>query len=47
MGAQSAPMSLLRSLGLVALDRLPPFKRRMALRGMGFRGDVAELALSR
>jgi 2-octaprenyl-6-methoxyphenol hydroxylase len=47
MGAQSAPMSLLRSLGLAALDRLPSFKRRLALRGMGFRGDVAELALSR
>ena len=47
MGVQDMPIGLLRSLGFAALDRLPPLKRRFALRGMGFRGDVAELALSR
>jgi len=25
---------------------LPPLKRRVALRGMGFRGDVSRLGLS-
>ena len=47
MGVQGMPIGLLRSSGFAALDRLPPLKRRFALRGMGFRGDVAELALSR
>jgi 2-octaprenyl-6-methoxyphenol hydroxylase len=47
MGNESPPLRLLRSLGFSVLDRLPPLKRRLALRGMGFRGDVAELALSR
>ena len=36
----------LRSLGFAALDRFSPLKRRVALRGMGFRGDVSERALS-
>jgi 2-octaprenyl-6-methoxyphenol hydroxylase len=47
MGQDFLPLRVLRSLGFAALDRLPPLKRRMALRGMGFRGDVSELALSR
>lgn len=47
MGNEFLPMRVLRSLGLVALDRMTPFKRRVALRGMGFRGDVSERALSR
>ncbi|HEX7342064.1 MAG TPA: 2-octaprenyl-6-methoxyphenyl hydroxylase [Rhodanobacteraceae bacterium] len=29
----------LRSLGLLAFDRLPPLRRSMAMRGMGFRGQ--------
>lgn len=47
MGHDLLPLRALRSLGFVALDRLAPLKRRMALRGMGFRGDVSALALSR
>lgn len=40
------PLKWLGSLGLGVLDHLPPLKRRVALRGMGFRGDVSRLALS-
>ncbi|HET9033593.1 MAG TPA: 2-octaprenyl-6-methoxyphenyl hydroxylase [Dokdonella sp.] len=47
MGNKSAPLRVLRSLGFVALERLTPLKRRVALRGMGFRGDVSQRALSR
>lgn len=47
MGNDFTPLSLLRSFGFAALDRLSPVKRRMAMRGMGFRGDVAQRALSR
>ncbi len=47
MGNESPPLRLLRSLGFTALDRLAPLKRRVALRGMGFRGDVSQLGLSR
>jgi 2-octaprenyl-6-methoxyphenol hydroxylase len=47
MGNSSLPLRALRSLGFTALDRLTPLKRRTVLRGMGFRGDVSELALSR
>ena len=47
MGNDAAPLRVLRSLGLAAIDRISPLKRRIALRGMGFRGDVSELALSR
>ena len=47
MGNDFLPLRALRSLGFAALDRLAPLKRRMALRGMGFRGDVSQLALSR
>lgn len=47
MGNDAVPLRVLRSFGLAAIDRLAPLKRRIALRGMGFRGDVSELALSR
>ena len=47
MGNASAPLRVLRSLGFGALDRLAPIKRRVALRGMGFRGDVSQRGLSR
>ena len=47
MGNSSAPLRVLRSIGLGALDRLTPIKRRVALRGMGFRGDVSQRGLSR
>ena len=40
------PLRWLGSLALGALDHLPPLKRRVALRGMGFRGDVSRLGLS-
>lgn len=47
MGNDFEPLALLRTFGFAALDRLSPLKRRMALRGMGFRGDVTRRALSR
>ncbi|MGB0135414.1 2-octaprenyl-6-methoxyphenyl hydroxylase [Dokdonella sp.] len=47
MGNEFLPLRVMRSLAFSALDRLPPLKRRVALRGMGFRGDVSARALSR
>jgi 2-octaprenyl-6-methoxyphenol hydroxylase len=47
MGNDFLPLRLARSLGLHALDRLPPLKRRFALRGMGFRGDAPAIGLMR
>lgn len=47
MGNDSPPLRMLRSLGFAALDRLAPLQRRVGLRGMGFRGDVSQLGLSR
>jgi len=47
MSRDFAPLRLVRSLGLHALDRIAPLKRRFALRGMGFRGDTPLLALLR
>ena len=47
MGNDFMPLGVLRSLGFAALDRIAPLKRRIALRGMGFRGDVAGRALGR
>jgi 2-octaprenyl-6-methoxyphenol hydroxylase len=41
----SPPLKLLRSLGLLALDRIPPLQAALARRGMGFRGVVPRLAL--
>lgn len=47
MGNDLLPIRVLRSIGFHALDRFVPLKRRFALRGMGFRGDVSELGLMR
>lgn len=47
MGNDFAPLRLLRSIGFHALDRIAPLKRRFALRGMGYRGDVPALGLRR
>ncbi len=47
MGNEFAPLRLLRSIGFHALDRIGPLKRRFALRGMGYRGDVPALGLLR
>jgi 2-octaprenyl-6-methoxyphenol hydroxylase len=47
MGNDLLPMRVLRSLGFHALDRIAPLKRRFALRGMGYRGDVPTLSLLR
>jgi len=41
------PLKLLRSLGLVMLDRLTPLQDVLVRRGMGFRGHVPRLALRR
>jgi 2-octaprenyl-6-methoxyphenol hydroxylase len=42
---ESAPRKWLRSLGLLALDRVAPLKDRLVRHGMGFRGEVPRLAL--
>ncbi|MDR2013895.1 MAG: 2-octaprenyl-6-methoxyphenyl hydroxylase, partial [Rhodanobacter sp.] len=47
MSHPAPPLRVLRSLGFLALDRVAPLKRRFALRGMGFRGYVPNLCLSR
>jgi 2-octaprenyl-6-methoxyphenol hydroxylase len=47
MGNEMLPARVLRSLGFHALDRIVPLKRRFALRGMGYRGDVPTLSLLR
>ena len=39
------PLKLLRSLGLIALDRIPALQDVLVRRGMGFRGTVPRLAL--
>lgn len=44
--SEAPPLKLLRSVGLLALDRVAPLQAAMARRGMGFRGQVPELALS-
>jgi 2-octaprenyl-6-methoxyphenol hydroxylase len=41
----AAPLKLLRSLGLIALDRVPALQAALVRRGMGFRGHVPQLAL--
>ncbi|HSC11494.1 MAG TPA: 2-octaprenyl-6-methoxyphenyl hydroxylase [Rhodanobacteraceae bacterium] len=43
---EAAPLKLLRSLGLIALDRIPALQAAVVRRGMGFRGHVPQLALS-
>jgi 2-octaprenyl-6-methoxyphenol hydroxylase len=42
---ESPPLKFLRSLGLLALDRVPPLQAALVRRGMGFRGAVPRLAL--
>ncbi len=47
MGNDTLPLRALRSLGFAALAASDDLKRRVALRGMGFRGDVSARALAR
>jgi 2-octaprenyl-6-methoxyphenol hydroxylase len=42
---QAPPLKLLRSLGLLALDRIAPLQQALVRRGMGFRGQPPRLAL--
>ncbi|MDR3389485.1 MAG: 2-octaprenyl-6-methoxyphenyl hydroxylase [Rudaea sp.] len=42
---ESPPLKLLRSLGLLALDRVPTLQAALARRGMGFRAGAPRLAL--
>jgi len=42
---EAPPLKLLRSLGLLALDRIPPLQQALVRRGMGFRGQPPRLAL--
>jgi 2-octaprenyl-6-methoxyphenol hydroxylase len=44
-GNEALPLKVLRSLGLLALDRIAPLQAVLARRGMGFRGVVPRLAL--
>lgn len=46
MASDTLPLRGLRSLGFLMLDRVPALKRRVALRGMGFRGRTPVKALS-
>lgn len=46
MGDESPLVGVVQSLGFVLLDRSTSLKRRLALHGMGFHGDVPGLALS-
>ena len=41
---ESAPLKLLRSVGLLALDRIGPLQDALVRRGMGFRGTAPRLA---
>jgi 2-octaprenyl-6-methoxyphenol hydroxylase len=45
--SESPPLKILRSLGLLALDRIEPIQSALVARGMGFRGVVPDLALRR
>ncbi len=47
MGNDTLPLSALRTLGFGVLAHSSALRRRVALRGMGFRGDVARRALPR
>jgi 2-octaprenyl-6-methoxyphenol hydroxylase len=42
---ESAPLKLLRSFGLLALDRIAPLQSELVRRAMGFRGRAPRLAL--
>jgi len=46
MGNEFPPLRLARSLGFQVLQHVPPLKRRFALRGMGYRGDVSAAGLA-
>jgi 2-octaprenyl-6-methoxyphenol hydroxylase len=43
--SEAPPLKLLRSFGLLALDRIAPLQDALVKRGMGFRGTVPRLAL--
>ncbi|HET8940751.1 MAG TPA: 2-octaprenyl-6-methoxyphenyl hydroxylase [Rudaea sp.] len=43
---EAAPLKLLRSLGLLALDRIAPLQSALVRRGMGFRANTPRLALT-
>ena len=43
---EALPLKLLRSFGLLALDRIVPLQSALVRRGMGFRGIVPHLALN-
>lgn len=42
---EALPLKLLRSFGLLALDRIAPLQAALVRRGMGFRGQTSRLAL--
>ncbi|MFT3791775.1 MAG: 2-octaprenyl-6-methoxyphenyl hydroxylase [Rudaea sp.] len=42
---EALPLKALRSLGLIAIDRIAPLKQALVARGMGFRGHSPALAL--
>jgi len=42
---EAAPLKLLRSFGMLALDRFEPLQAALVRRGMGFRGHVPRLAM--
>lgn len=44
--SEAPPLKLLRSFGLLALDRFAPLQSLLVRRGMGFRGKPPRLALS-
>jgi 2-octaprenyl-6-methoxyphenol hydroxylase len=46
-GNDSPPLKVLRSLGMLALDRIEPLQSALVSRSMGFRGVVPNLALRR
>ena len=43
--SEALPLKALRSLGLLAIDRIAPLKHALVARGMGFRGHPPALAL--
>lgn len=43
--SEALPLKALRSLGLIAIDRIAPLKQAVVARGMGFRGHAPALAL--
>jgi len=43
--SEALPLKALRSLSLIAIDRVAPLKQAIVARGMGFRGHAPALAL--